>query len=72
MDWRTILAVGLSVVLIIIGMYVLPSLFPSKQAAQATRVSTPAATATTPAAGQPLAIICLLCDTGRKPLLSSQ
>ena len=51
MDWRTILAVGLSVVLIFAALYLVPVLFPSKQAAQTTQGSTPAATAST-AAGQ--------------------
>jgi len=48
MDWRTILAVGLSVVLIVAAMTLGPVLFPPKQAVQTTQSSTPAAT--TPAA----------------------
>ena len=51
MDWRTILAVVLSVVLIVAALTLRPVVFPPKQAVQTTQSSTPAASAST-AAGQ--------------------
>jgi YidC/Oxa1 family membrane protein insertase len=51
MDWKTILAVAISVVLIIAVPMLLPVIFPGDKTAQAAPTSTPAATAST-AAGQ--------------------
>jgi YidC/Oxa1 family membrane protein insertase len=52
MDWRTILAVAISVVLIIAVPFVLPLIFPAKQVAQTTQASTPAAQPAATATGQ--------------------
>jgi YidC/Oxa1 family membrane protein insertase len=51
MDWRTIVAVAISVVLIIAVPMLLPVIFPGDKSAKAAPTSTPAATAST-AAGQ--------------------
>jgi YidC/Oxa1 family membrane protein insertase len=52
MDWRTILAVAISVVLIIAVPLLLPVIFPSQKAAPTTQASTPAAAAPAPGTGQ--------------------
>ncbi len=52
MDWRTILAVAVSVVLIIAVPMLLPVIFPGNKTAQTAPTSTPAPAAPATAAGQ--------------------